>query len=203
MIGGSFVALSFGDQPGLGIIEDGFRVTLPESELERLCEAARAQTVYEFAYSNGSRFVVDILDNTARMRARQYDPAAVWRNLATTEPEPEVPEQTTVSVIGVRAGEPINLQPGISLASRVSRESLDSFIQRLEQKLDAAMSEEQDSFSFDVDLRMRTEEVTAKVSSQDMELNPDFAEFIREMIEQEHSCPVASELRIRIPFTVN
>ncbi len=202
LIGGSFFALSFGDEPGMGIIEDGFTVTLPEAALKKLCDAATQQSAFEYDFPNGSRFVLDYLGNSARMRARDYDPVAVWRNLAAVEPPPE-PLTSTPPARGVRAGELVNLQPGVSLASRVSRDELNDFIKRLEHTLDSAMSEEQDSFSFDVELRLRQGNVSAEVSSQDMELNPEFAEFIREMVELEPGCQVASEIRLRIPFSVN
>ena len=114
------------------------------------------------------------------MRARDYDPAAVWRNLAAVEPPPS-PLASTPPASGVRAGDLVNLQPGVSLASRVSEDDLEEFVRRLEQSLDDAMSDEADSFSFDVELRMKPGEVNATVSSQDLELNPEFAEFIREL----------------------
>ncbi|MBO6555415.1 MAG: DUF3480 domain-containing protein [Pseudomonadales bacterium] len=202
LIGGSFFSISFGDDPGMGIIEDGFSVTLPEAELHQFCEAADKQNAFEYEFQNGARFILDYLGRSARMRARGYDPAAVWRDLAVAEPSP-VPQGTTTPASRVRAGELTNLLPSVSLASRISRHDLDDFVKRVEKSLDDAMSEEQDSFSFDVELRVRPGEITASVSSQDMDLNPEFAEFIRERVELEPACPVASEVRVRVPFSVN
>jgi len=202
LIGGSFFSISYGDEPGMGIIEDGFSVTLPGADFERLCEAAEQQSAFEYEFANGSRFILDYLGQSARMRARDYDPATVWRNLAAVEPPPN-PLASTPPASGVRAGDLVNLQPGVSLASRVSEEDLEEFVRRLEQSLDDAMSDEADSFSFDVELRMKPGEVNATVSSQDLELNPEFAEFIRELAELEPACKVVSEARVRIPFSVN
>ena len=202
LIGGSFFSISYGDEPGMGIIEDGFTVTLPAEEFKRLCDAAGQQSAFEYEFANGSRFILDYLGQSARMQARDYDPAAVWRNLAAVEPPPN-PLTSAAPASGVRASELVNLQPGVSLASRVSEADLDEFVKRLEQSLDKAMSDEADSFSFDVELRMKPGEVNASVSSQDMELNPEFAEFIRELVELEPACKVVSEIRVRIPFSVN
>ncbi|MBL6690361.1 MAG: DUF3480 domain-containing protein [Pseudomonadales bacterium] len=202
LIGGSFFSICYGDAPGMGIIEDGFTVTLGEVEFKRLCDAAAQQSAFEFEFANGSRFILDYLGQSARMRARDYDPVAVWRNLAAVEP-PAKPLASNPPASGVRAGTLVNLQPGVSLASRVSEEDLQGFVQRLEQSLDKAMSDERESFSFDVELRLKPGEVNAAVSSQDMELNPEFAEFIRELAELEPACQVVSEVRVRIPFSVN
>lgn len=145
----------------------------------------------------------------ARQRARLYEPVAVWRSLKedsapiVAEATPaaiEKPSEQPVPI--VRAGRFINLTGEKSLIERVETEALKDYIHRIEQTLRGAMSDEVETFTFDVTLTVYP--ASAKIElSHVADLNPEFIAFVEQTVMSLTPCSVTSQIRIRIPFSVN
>jgi hypothetical protein len=149
------------------------------------------------------------LEASARQRARLYEPVAVWRSLKENS-VPIVAESTPAAIERspeqpvpiVRAGRFINLTGEKSLIERVETEALNDYIHRIEQTLLGAMSDEVETFTFDVTLTIYP--ASAKIElSHVADLNPEFIAFVEQTVMSLTPCSVTSQIRIRIPFSVN
>ncbi|MGV0035936.1 MAG: hypothetical protein ACNYPE_13600, partial [Candidatus Azotimanducaceae bacterium WSBS_2022_MAG_OTU7] len=198
MLGGGFVSLGFSQHAGLSIQEDGFSIAFTETDWDSLCNAIRNEQPYKTALPDGTRFVLNYVDVTARSVARPYKPGVVWKNLeqqaTTTTPE------TTPS--NVKAGAFDNLAGVTSLTESVSLAELLAYIGRIESTLSAAMSEETDSFLLELDLKITPDEVSVRPLAN-IDLNPDFDAFIVDTIQRIKPCLVSAQIQIRVPFYIN
>ena len=65
------------------------------------------------------------------------------------------------------------------------------------------MSEETDSFVFQLELNMTPGGLANVRVLSDIDLNPDFEAFITGAVQKIEPCRVTSEIQIRVPFQIN
>jgi len=194
LIGGSFVSIGFSDSPELSIVEDGYSVILTPENWIKFCDAIRQEQSFECQCDSG-RFILNYIAKSARPRARPYDPVAVWRRLGDNQPNVADNKK-------LKFKEFIDLSGESSLSERVGRDRLDAHIERIRQVLADALSEETTSFTFHLDLTIYPDRVEPRFFS-DADLNPEFIQFIEDTVKQIPSCEVTSQIRIRLPFSIN
>ena len=194
LIGGSFVSIGLSDSPELSIVEDGYSVILTPENWIKFCDAIRQEQSFECQCDSG-RFILNYIAKSARPRARPYDPVAVWRRLGDNQPNVADNKK-------LKFKEFIDLSGESSLSERVGRDRLDAHIERIRQVLADALSEETTSFTFHLDLTIYPDRVEPRFFS-DADLNPEFIQFIEDTVKQIPSCEVTSQIRIRLPFSIN
>ncbi|MBT4493587.1 MAG: DUF3480 domain-containing protein [Gammaproteobacteria bacterium] len=198
MIGGSFISLCRSDFSDIAIVEDGFSVNLTAPQWHQLSQSIESSVACEFNLDGDRRFVLDFVDVSAKPLARPYQPLAVWRQL--TPPEPNTTQ--SIETGRIQMGAFTNLSGENSLSERVSRDELLDYLSRIHATFNEALSEEEDSFEFELELTVYPDRVESRLVAH-IELNPEFTEFIQGMIQKIRSCDVTSQVMIRLPFSVN
>ena len=197
MISGSFLSIGYGEAQEMSLVEDGFSVTLLQTDWQALCDAISVGQSFERRLPDGQRFLLDYLDVYAKLTARRYESAAIWRQLDA----PETLEVTKPSKL-LTMHPFVNLSGENSLAQRVNRQQLEAYIERIEQTLSIALSEEQDQFEFEVLLTIYPNKIDCQLSAS-IDLNPEFIEFMRTTILEIEFCTVTSQIKFKLPFVVN
>lgn len=199
IIGGSFLALSQAQAAGkrshLSIVEDGFHIRLDAAEWRALVTAATAGDSFETQLTEWFRFRMNLLEATSSPIARPYFHQAVWRDL---------------SYLSRASGNtPANPDPFINLSGKQQPDVVDrltDYVEALSETIIEAMSEEQASFRFALELTFDADQVREVVQSA-TELNPAFVEFISAVINNVEGTvePVKPTIpvKIRLPFRVN
>ena len=96
----------------------------------------------------------------------------------------------------------INLTGEQSLAERVEHQALEDYLRSVYELLVDVMSEETDDFLMILELRIYPGRVQAEVSA-DIELNPEFIDFIQTLVEDVTPCAVSAQVRLQQPYRVN
>jgi len=96
----------------------------------------------------------------------------------------------------------VNLSGANSLAERVNRDELLDWFERIHTALQTAMSEEEERFDFEIELALYPHQLLVKVIAG-IELNPAFVDFTRSLVENIEPCSVTSQIRVRLPFSIN
>lgn len=209
MMGGSFIMVGTDSVTGFHIEEDGYSLMLNDQAISELTAALKQRKAFKCQLGK-QLFVMDFLDASPQQHARLYEPVAVWRSLqaqasptpVATEPTPNKPKPPETPVPIVRAGRFINLTGEKSLVERVDSDQLKLYLQNIEQTLLNAMSEETEAFAFDVTLTIYPDKVSVDLSHI-ADLNPEFLKFVEDTILKLPACPVSSQVRIRVPFSIN
>lgn len=206
MIGGSFLSLCHSDECDVSIIEDGYSINLRSTQWHQLRKAIEHSRAAEFDLGDSQRFVVDFVDVAARPRARPYQAVAVWRHIDTTEFSAELPAEEPAgkpaATAEVTMGAFINLTGEKSLTQRVDQAALQDYFRRIHATLSEALSAERDSLEFDLELTVYPERIESRLIAHE-ELNPDFINFIDVTVHGIRTCPVTSQIRVRLPFHIN
>jgi len=204
LLGGSFISIGFSQFSDISIEEDGFSVLLSGTDWDSLHQAISNEETYGTELPDGRQFVMNYLDAAESSSARPYNPVAVWKRLEqpaalakTPEPEPE-PEPEPAR-FNVRTEFYDNL-PG---TESINQDELRIYIERLEATIGDAMSEETDSFVFQLELNMTPGGLANVRVLSDIDLNPDFEAFITGAVQKIEPCRVTSEIQIRVPFQIN
>lgn len=196
LLGGSFISIGFSQFSVFSIEEDGFSVLLSETDGHSLQQAISNEESFRTALADGGQFVMNYLDVTPSASARPYDPVAVWKRLEQPATLAQAPEPARLNV---RTGFYDNL-PG---TESINPAGLRTYIERLEATIGDAMSEETDSFGFELELNMAPGEQTNVRLLSDIDLSPDFKAFITDAVQTIEPCRVTSQIQIRVPFQIN
>ena len=212
MIGGSFISLCHSNRSEMTISEDGFSVNLTSEQWQTFKRAIANRRSCKSELDDHRCFVLDFVDIAASPHARHYQPVAIWRQIETDaaavdnlrekmENNDEL-ETETKETKRIVMGEFTNLTGKNSLAERVNREDLHTYFHRILEALEAALSEEEDSFDFELELAIYPHQVLTKIVAG-FELNPEFVAYILALMSQIETCHVTSQIRVRVPFSVN
>jgi len=198
IIGGSFISVCRTDAGSFAITEDGYAASFDPGQFQQLIEAVRNTEPTEITLNDSQRFCLTIQSDTSRLPpARPYLPIAAWRSIETAEepaPAPELPR--------VMMREFVNLSGDNSLAERVNRDELLDWFERIHAALQTAMSDEEERFDFELELALYPHQLLVKVIAG-IELNPAFVDFTRGLVEKIEPCAVTSQIRVRLPFSIN
>ncbi len=200
LVGGSFVEIRFGRKETFELLEDGFGLTLPVTCQPTLVDALRTGQAFEHQ-TEDLRFIVDALDTTARMRARDYSPAARWRTFdsptAAMQDQTVEPERKTLL-----QRSPIK-RNRVASTGNISDQVLEQYLIELTETLAVSLEEETDTFSFEVAIKIRANRAEVKVSELDMTLNPEFIAFIEELIGAKTPPAAHGQVIFSLSFLVN
>ena len=196
IIGGSFISISRQAVDAFAISEDGYSASFSHDQFQRLNEALIQGVGIRLELNSGQRFCLQIETGSSRLPpARPYQPVAAWRNIKTA---PELHAERP----RVMMHEFINLSGTNSLAQRVNREELLAWFERIHEALETALSEEDEHFDFELELALYPHQLLVKVIAGS-DLNPEFIDFTRSLVEQIETCSVTSQIRVRLPFSIN
>ena len=195
MIGGSFLEIRQSQRSNTAIVEDGFSIQLSAIQYRELIEALDQGNACEFELTGSQRFVIDFIDVSARPRARSYQASATWQQLGNTDSparivdadaevvaEPVIAEDEA-SIATVLMDDFVNLSGENSLTERVNRNAMLAYLDRIHSALNQALSEEQNRFSFNIELTIYPDSVDSKFDSSH-ELNPAFVAFIQDLVKK-------------------
>ncbi len=204
IIGGSFFSLSRAETTGFTVLEDGFDVTLSDEDWRRVSKTMERESVCRIENDDNQTIELRFLTWDPAMPARDYEPRAVWRELTSAEPAEDPRPITTKPATGdVVLGTVSNLLGSNALENNVNKPDLQAYLTQVEQTLHAALSDETNSFHFNLDILIEEDGRAAPTVQSDAPLNPAFIRFVEELIEKILPCEVLSPIHLRLPFSVN
>jgi hypothetical protein len=195
MLGGSFILLGFSQLAKLSIEEDEFSVVFSGTDWDSLCQVIGNEESYETELPHGRRFMLDYVDVTAKSSAMHYEPVAIWKNLEQPAAATKTREPAPVNA---RVGTYDSLPGAASLAERVNQTELLTCIGRIEATLNDAMSKETDPFVLELELKITPGQVNVRLLSN-IDLNPDFEDFITGTVQKIEHYPLNSQVQIKVP----
>ncbi len=214
-IGAAFVQFESAKTTSSFLVEDGFSFRLSPGSSSALCEVLAERKENEVIDAGSFQLQIRWLqqDNIARRPAIDYHHLAAWTTLdktglniseQTTASPSQLDNKTSVQVT-VDQQQRVILKEIVDVtknaSKRVASNQLGEYIEAIKQYLSSVLLEESQPLSLTIRTTVERKKARHEITA-DVELNPEFTEFMVNGLNQIQPCYSSSPLTFEFSFTV-